>query len=42
MSPWEAKDIIVGRSGSEFDPGVVNAFLRAFKRGQLEIPSVIV
>jgi putative nucleotidyltransferase with HDIG domain len=42
MSPWEAKDIIVGQSGSEFDPGVVKAFLKAFKRGQLEIPSVIV
>jgi putative nucleotidyltransferase with HDIG domain len=42
MSPWEAKDIIVEQSGSEFDPSVVKAFLKAFKRGQLEIPSVVV
>jgi putative nucleotidyltransferase with HDIG domain len=42
MSPFEAKDVIVGQAGSEFDPNVVKAFLRAFNKGQLEIPSVIV
>jgi putative nucleotidyltransferase with HDIG domain len=42
MSPFEAKDVIVRQAGSEFDPTVVKAFVRAFNKGQLEIPSVIV
>jgi HD-GYP domain-containing protein (c-di-GMP phosphodiesterase class II) len=42
MSPFEAKDVIVGQAGSELDPNVVKAFVRAFNKGQLEIPSVIV
>jgi HD domain len=42
MSPFEAKDVIVRQAGSEFDPNVVKAFVRAFNKGQLEIPSVIV
>jgi putative nucleotidyltransferase with HDIG domain len=42
MSPFEAKDVIVGQAGSGFDPNVVKAFVRAFNKGQLEIPGVIV
>ncbi len=41
MSPFEARDVIVKGSGTEFDPMVVNAFLVAFRRGELEIPEVV-
>ena len=37
MSPFEARDIIVKGSESEFDPKVVAAFQKAFKSGKLEI-----
>lgn len=42
MSPFEAKDIIEKGSGREFDPEVVNAFLRLFRRQELDLPSVVV
>lgn len=42
MSPFEAKDIIVKGSGSDFDPQVVGAFTDAFRRGGLEVPAVVV
>lgn len=42
MSPFEAKEIIVKGSGSDFDPQVVNAFTEAFRRGELEVPTVVV
>jgi putative nucleotidyltransferase with HDIG domain len=42
MSPFEAKDIIVKGSGSDFDPQVVAAFTDAFRRGGLEVPAVVV
>jgi putative nucleotidyltransferase with HDIG domain len=42
MSPYEAKDIIVKGSGTDFDPHVVNAFTEAFRRGELEVPAVVV
>jgi putative nucleotidyltransferase with HDIG domain len=42
MSPYEAKDIIVKGSGTDFDPQVVNAFTEAFRRGELEVPAVVV
>jgi putative nucleotidyltransferase with HDIG domain len=42
MSAFDAKEIIVKGSGTEFDSKVVNAFLGAFKKGELEIPEVIV
>jgi len=41
MSPFEAKDVIARGAGTEFDPMVVNAFLVAFRRGELEIPEVV-
>jgi putative nucleotidyltransferase with HDIG domain len=42
MSPFEAKDIIVKGSGTDFDPQVVGAFTDAFRRGGLEVPTVVV
>lgn len=42
MSPFEAKDIIEKGSGKEFDPRVVKAFLKAFSRGEMEVPNVVV
>jgi putative nucleotidyltransferase with HDIG domain len=42
MSPFDARDIIVKGSGTEFDPQVVDAFLRAFRRGEMEVPEVVV
>ncbi|HXH07803.1 MAG TPA: HD-GYP domain-containing protein [Vicinamibacterales bacterium] len=40
MTPFEARDAIVKGAGTEFDPKVVDAFLSAFRRGDLEIWSV--
>jgi putative nucleotidyltransferase with HDIG domain len=37
MSPFDARDIIVKGSETEFDPRVVAAFESAFREGQLEI-----
>ena len=42
MSPFEAKDIIVKGAGTDFDPQVVAAFTDAFRRGGLEVPTVVV
>jgi putative nucleotidyltransferase with HDIG domain len=42
MSPFEVKDIILKGSGTDFDPQVVAAFADAFRRGGLEVPSVVV
>lgn len=42
MSPFEAKDVIVKGSGTDFDPRVVDAFVEAFRRGELEVPAVVV
>ncbi len=42
MSPFDAKEIIVKGSGNDFDPDVVNAFIKAFKKGEMEIPNVVV
>jgi hypothetical protein len=36
LSPLEAKNIITRESGTEFDPTVVHAFKRAFRKGDLE------
>jgi putative nucleotidyltransferase with HDIG domain len=41
MSPFDAKEIIEKGSGTEFDPKVVNAFLKAFAKGEMEIPNVV-
>jgi HD-GYP domain-containing protein (c-di-GMP phosphodiesterase class II) len=37
MSPFEARDIILKGSETEFDPRVVDAFQVTFRRGELEI-----
>ncbi len=42
MSPFEAKEIIVKGSGTDFDPTVVEAFMEAFRKGELEVPTVVV
>jgi putative nucleotidyltransferase with HDIG domain len=42
MSTFEAKDIIVKGANSDFDPQVVDAFVDAFRRGELELPAVVI
>ena len=42
MSPFDAKEIIVKGSGKDFDPDVVKAFIKAFKKGEMEIPNVVI
>ena len=42
MSTYDAKEIITKGSGTEFDPRVVNAFLAAFRKGEMEVPEVMV
>ena len=42
MSPFEAREMIVRGSGTDFDPDVVDAFLTTFSRGELEVPFVSV
>jgi len=37
MSPLDAKEVITRGSGTDFDPAVVTAFLKAFQGGELEI-----
>ena len=39
-SPFDAKEIILKGSGSDFDPRVVRAFVNAFGAGHLEVPDV--
>lgn len=41
MSTFEAKEIISGLSGKNFDPNVVSAFLRAFDKNYMEVPEVM-
>jgi len=40
MSPFEAREMIVKGSGTDFDPDVVDAFLTTFSRGEMEVPFV--
>jgi HD-GYP domain-containing protein (c-di-GMP phosphodiesterase class II) len=42
MSPFDAREIIEKGAGTEFDPVVVQAFIKAFKKGALDIPAVVV
>jgi putative nucleotidyltransferase with HDIG domain len=42
MSPFDAKEIIVKGAGTDFDPAVVDAFVEAFRKGELEVPTVVV
>ncbi len=42
MSPFQAREIIVQGAGTDFDPKVVKAFLRAFDRREMDVPNVII
>ena len=42
MPPFEAREVIEKGSGTDFDPGVVKAFLTVFRRGAMELPAVAV
>ena len=42
MPTFEARDYIVNRAGTDFDPEVVDAFSRAFHQGVLEVPELLV
>jgi putative nucleotidyltransferase with HDIG domain len=42
MSPFEAKEIITKGSGTEFDPVVVEAFMKVFLNGEMEVSEVMV
>jgi len=42
MPPFEVRDYIVNRAGTDFDPAVVDAFARTFNRGLLEVPELLV
>ena len=42
MSSFDAKEVIERGSGKEFDPHVVDAFSRAFRKRELEVPEVMV
>lgn len=41
MSPYEVRDMIAKGAGTEFDPKVVEAFQLAFRRGELDLTSVV-
>ena len=41
MSPFDAKDIIVKGSETDFDPRVVEAFLTAFSFGEMDVRSAV-
>jgi putative nucleotidyltransferase with HDIG domain len=40
MSPYEAKEILVKGRGTDFDPKVIDAFLEALKKGEMEVAAV--
>jgi putative nucleotidyltransferase with HDIG domain len=42
MSPFEAREVIEKGAGKDFDPEIVEAFLKAFRRGEMEVPDVVV
>ena len=42
MSPFEVREILVKGAGKEFDPNVVEAFLTAFRKGDMEVPAVVI
>ncbi len=41
MSPFDAKDIIIKGTGTDFDPQVVDAFLAAFRFGEMDARSAV-
>jgi HD-GYP domain-containing protein (c-di-GMP phosphodiesterase class II) len=42
LTPFEAKEQITKGSGTEFDPLVVEAFLKAFQKQEMEIPGIVI
>ncbi len=42
MSTFDAKEILDKGSGTDFDPIVVEAFNDAFRRGDMEVPQLVV
>lgn len=40
MSPFDAKDILLKGRGTDFDPRVIDAFVEALKRGEMEVAAV--
>jgi HD-GYP domain-containing protein (c-di-GMP phosphodiesterase class II) len=42
MSVWEAKDVLLKGAGTSFDPTVVDAFVAALQKGQMEVPALVV
>jgi putative nucleotidyltransferase with HDIG domain len=40
--PFEAKEILERGAGKEFDPEVVAAFVRAFRKQQMDLPDLVV
>lgn len=42
LSPFEARDIVLKGSGTDFDPRVVSAFSSLFNQQRLEVPEVLV
>ncbi len=42
MSPYDAKEVIIKGSGTEFDPQVVKAFQAAFAGQELDVPELVV
>ncbi|HEV3060190.1 MAG TPA: HD domain-containing phosphohydrolase [Vicinamibacterales bacterium] len=41
MSPFDAKDIILKGTGTDFDPQVVEAFLDAFRFGEMDVRTAV-
>ena len=41
MSPYEVREILAKGAGKEFDPAVVEAFMMAFRRGEMEVPQLV-
>jgi hypothetical protein len=41
MSPFDATDIILAGSGTGFNPQVVDAFMAAFKFGEMDVRSAV-
>ena len=41
-TPFEAREILERGSGHDFDPDVVAAFVRAFRKQQMDIPDLVV
>lgn len=42
MSPYEARDVMEKGAGKDWDPKVIEAFMVAFRQGEMEAPSLIV